>query len=208
MQLTSDSFANNEPMPDRTGFGIPDAENHMTLGQNLSPHLRWTGVPAEAKSLVLLCNDPDVPTDTANAGVEGTVIPADMPRRDFCHWIMVDIAAEDGEIAEGACSTEVTLHGKKNPSGPAGTRQGINDFTTFTAGNPDMEGEYFGWDGACPPWNDERVHAYDFILFATDLEKCPVEDGFTWSDVEKAIEGHILAEAKIVGTYTLNPALR
>jgi len=195
-------------MPDSTGFGVPDPDNHMTLGQNRNPHLHWSNIPAAAKTLVLLCNDPDVPTIKDNINQQGKVIPADMPRTDFCHWIMVDISAADGEIAEGACSSEVTAGGKRNPAGPAGSRQGINDFTRFMAGNPDMSGEYYGWDGACPPWNDELIHKYDFILYATDLEKCPVEGAFSAADVAAAISGHVLAEARICGTYTLNPALR
>lgn len=208
MKLTSTSFADNHPMPDSTGFGIPDAEEHMILGNNLSPQLSWSNVPADAKTLVLLCNDPDVPEIKDNINQEGKVISTDMPRTNFCHWIMVDIAATDNEIAEGACSKEVTIGGKKNPPGPEGSRQGLNDFTKFTASNPDMKGDYYGWDGACPPWNDELVHKYEFIIYATDLDSCPVEGAFTAADVSAAIEGHILAEAHLCGTYTLNPALR
>ena len=208
MKLHSESFAHNDPMPDRTGFGIPHPESHMTLGQNLNPHLIWRELPPGSKTLVLLCNDPHVPSVKDNINKEGKVIPADTPRTNFCHWIMVDIAATDGEIAEGACSTKVTVGGKRNPSGPAGSLQGVNDFTRFMAGNPDMKGEYFGWDGACPPWNDELVHKYDFILYATDLEHCPVKGAFSAADVAAAISGHVLAEARLCGTYTLNPALR
>ena len=208
MELQSNSFTNNEPMPDSTGFGVPDPDKHMKLGQNLNPHLQWSNLPANAKTLVLLCNDPDVPTIKDNINQEGKIIPADMPRTNFCHWIMVDIPATNGEIAEGAYSTEVTPGGKRNPAGPAGSRQGVNDFTRFMASNPDMKGDYYGWDGACPPWNDELIHKYDFILYATNLERCPVEGAFTASDVAAAISGHVLAEARICGTYTLNPALR
>ncbi len=208
MKLHSDTFADNSPMPDRTGFGIPDAENHMKLGENLNPHLQWSDVPADAKSLVLLCNDPDVPTIKDDINQEGKSLAADMPRTNLCHWIMVDIPATAGEIKEGECSQEVTPGGKQNPPGPAGSRQGINGYTQFMAGNPDMAGDYYGWDGACPPWNDERVHKYDFILYATDLESCPVDGAFTAADVAAAISGHVLAEARISGTYTLNPKLR
>jgi Raf kinase inhibitor-like YbhB/YbcL family protein len=208
MKLTSDSFEDNHPMPDRTGFGIPHPDENMTLGNNLNPHLHWANIPKDAKSLVLICNDPDVPTRRDHINQEGKTIPADMPRTNFCHWIMVDIAASDGEIAEGECSSGVTIGGKKNPQGPAGSRQGLNDFTSFTAGNPKMKGDYYGWDGACPPWNDERVHKYEFIIYAIDLDSCPVKDAFTAANVTAAINGHILAEAKLMGTYTLNAALR
>ena len=71
----------------------------------------------------------------------------------------------------------------------------------------DMEGDYLGYDGPCPPWNDSIIHHYHFVLYATDLERCPVEGAFTGSEVEAALAGHVLAEARVVGTYALNPAL-
>ncbi len=117
MKLYSESFAHNHPMPDRTGFGIPHPESHMTLGQNLNPHLIWRELPSGSKTLVLLCNDPGVPSVKDNINKEGKIIPADMPRTNFCHWIMVDIAATDGEIAEGACSTTSHCRRQTQPTG-------------------------------------------------------------------------------------------
>jgi phosphatidylethanolamine-binding protein (PEBP) family uncharacterized protein len=46
-----------------------------------------------------------------------------------------------------------------------------------------------------------------FTLYALDIERVPLEGRFTGPDVLKAIEGHVLASAKITGTYTLNPRL-
>jgi phosphatidylethanolamine-binding protein (PEBP) family uncharacterized protein len=120
----------------------------------------------------------------------------------------VDIAPLDSSIAAGSCSDGVTTRGKKTPPGPENTRQGINDYTGFMAGDADMGGEYFGYDGPCPPWNDERLHHYHFILYATDLVTCPVQEAFTATDVKRAIDSHILAEARLVGTYSLNPEVR
>jgi hypothetical protein len=97
--------------------------------------------------------------------------------------------------------------GRRNPPGPAGSRQGLNDYTLWFAGDADMDGKYYGYDGPCPPWNDERLHHYDFVLLATDLARCPVDGEFTGPDVRKALEGHVLAEAKLTGTYSLNPSL-
>ena len=71
-----------------------------------------------------------------------------------------------------------------------------------------MAGQYFGYDGPCPPWNDERLHHYHFVLYATDLARCPVEGAFTGQQVRTALAGHVLAEAKLTGTYSLNPAVR
>jgi Raf kinase inhibitor-like YbhB/YbcL family protein len=70
-----------------------------------------------------------------------------------------------------------------------------------------MSGDYYGYDGPCPPWNDSILHHYVFTLFALDIPRVPLEGKFTGPQVREAIRGHILDQAKIVGVYTLNPAL-
>jgi hypothetical protein len=207
VQVTSSSFDNDQTIPESYVFGIPDAESHMALGRNRNPGLAWTEIPEGTKSLVLMCIDPDAPSVADDVNQEGRTISASLPRVEFCHWIMTDIVPTEASIADGACSDGVTIGGKNAPNGPAGSRQGVNDYTGFLAGDVDMHGSYFGYDGPCPPWNDEIVHHYHFILYATDLERCPVQGAFTGSDVKRAIKRHVLAEARIVGTYTLNPDL-
>jgi len=118
-----------------------------------------------------------------------------------------DIPASCTEIAAGSCSDGVTPGGKREPGGPAGARQGLNDYGSWFAGDADMGGDYYGYDGPAPPWNDERVHRYHFQLYATDLERCPVDGDFTTAEVLAAIAGHVLGEASLTGTYTLNPAV-
>ena len=70
-----------------------------------------------------------------------------------------------------------------------------------------MRGDYYGYDGPCPPWNDEILHHYVFTVYALDIEKLPLSGKFGGPEVRAALQDHILAEAKITGTYTLNPAL-
>lgn len=207
MKLTSTSFADGGAIPARCAFGIPDPVKHMRFGSNHNPQLAWSGAPAGTRSLVLVCVDSDVPSSGENFNKEGATIAADLPRVDFIHWVMVDIPPATAAIGEGECSDGIIAGGKHTPSGPPGARQGINDYTGFMAGDPDMRGEYYGYDGPCPPWNDERVHHYHFVLYATDLDRCPVDGRFTAQDVEQALAGHVLAEARLTGTYTLNPDL-
>jgi hypothetical protein len=207
MKLTSTSFRHDERIPGRCAFGIPDATEHMKLGQNRNPQLAWSDIPKGARSLVLLCIDVDVPSSLDDFNKKGRVIAADLPRVEFSHWVMVDIPPRDGGVAEGECSDGITARGKKNPKGPPGSRQGINDYTGFMASDPDMAGDYYGYEGPCSPWNDERIHHYHFTLYATDLGRCPVEGRFTAADVRRAIAGHVLAEARLTGTYTLNQKL-
>ena len=65
-------------------------------------------------------------------------MPADLPRVEFVHWLMANIPAECGELGAGACSDEVTPRGKREPVGPPGSVQGVNDFTGWFAGDADM----------------------------------------------------------------------
>ncbi|THA29235.1 phospholipid-binding protein, partial [Streptomyces sp. A1136] len=84
---------------------------------------------------------------------------------------------------------------------------GLNDYTSWFAGDGDMSGDYFGYDGPCPPWNDAIAHRYIFTLYAIDQEQLTVTGKFTGTDVHNALQGHVLAQAAITGTYTLNPDL-
>lgn len=207
MKLSSQSFADNTPIPGEFAFCIPAEEGHVCLGKNLNPHLAWSDVPAGTRSFVLICHDPDVPSKGDDVNQEGRSVPASLPRVDFFHWVLVDVPADTREIAAGSFSSEVTPTGKPGPDAPLGTRQGINDYTAWFAGDASMAGDYHGYDGPCPPWNDERLHHYVFTLYALDVARCPVDGRFGGADVRSAIAGHVLAEAKLTGTYSLNPAV-
>ena len=102
----------------------------------------------------------------------------------------------------------VTARGKPGPQAPRGARQGINNYTDWFAGDKDMAGNYFGYDGPCPPWNDELPHRYVFTLYALDVPRLDVGGVFGGADVRAAMQGHILAQASIAGRYTLNPAVK
>ena len=62
MQLEIDGIQQNQPIPARLAFGVPDAENHVMLGANRNPAVAWSGLPDGTRSLVLICVDVDVPT--------------------------------------------------------------------------------------------------------------------------------------------------
>lgn len=208
MQLISDSFAAGARIPDEFVFGVHDPQAQVRLSANRNPHLRWTNLPAGTRSLVLICVDRDVPTKPDDVNKAGRFVPASLPRTDFYHWVMVDIPPTVLEIAAGACSQGITVRGKTQPPGPVGTRQGVNDYTGWFAGDQDMAGVYLGYDGPCPPWNDMLEHRYFFNVYALDLTRCPVEGQFTATQVLAAIEGHMLAEASLMGRYAINPAVR
>ena len=200
MQIHSDSFAHGQPIPAAFAAGTPDG-----FGGNRNPHLAWDVVPSGTRSFALLCLDPDAPTDPSLAGKAGVEIPVDHPRGSFVHWVIVDLPASLREIAEGSVSEGVSPGGKRNPRGPEGSRQGLNDYTGWFADDADLAGDWAGYDGPYPPPNDLRTHRYFFRLFALDVESLALPAKFTAADALRAMQGHVLAEASTWGSYALHP---
>ena len=99
MQLTSTAFTNGAPIPAR----------YTCEGKDLSPPLRWSGVPAGAKSLALIADDPDAPVGT------------------WVHWVLYDLPPSLAELSEDVPKTQ-TIAG--------GARQGLNDFRRPGYGGP------------------------------------------------------------------------
>jgi hypothetical protein len=207
MQLTSNSFADGERIPGDFAFCTPDPAHHVCLGKNLNPQLTWTDAPAGTRSFVLICHDPDVPSQGDDVNQEGRTVPAALPRIDFFHWVLIDLPASVTAIPAGEFSHGVTPRGKPGPQAAHGSRQGVNNYTDWFAGDHDMSGDYYGYDGPCPPWNDEIVHRYVFTVYAVDIERLPLEGRYGGPAVRAALPDHVLAQASLTGTYTLNPAL-
>ena len=215
MRIWSESFTDGAEIPAANAFAVSDPDTHVKLSSNRNPHIAWDDVPAGTQSLVLICHDPDVPSEGSDVNKEGRSVPASLPRVDFFHWTLVDIPVCLKSLAEGMFSDMVTPHGKPGPLVPFtiknGTehqlRHGVNDYTGWFASDPDMAGEFYGYDGPCPPWNDERVHTYIFTLYALDIPRLPLDGRFTGQEARMAIQGHILDETRIFGVYSLNPEL-
>lgn len=207
MKLTTTSFTDNGVIPGEFAFAVMDPGNHVALSGNRNPQLAWSDVPTGTQSFVLICHDPDVPSRGDDVNQEGREVPASLPRVDFFHWLLLDIPAATREIAAGSHSDGVTARGKSGPAAPQGMVHGVNDYTGWFAGDGQMGGDYFGYDGPCPPWNDSLLHHYLFTLYALDIAALPKGQTMNGQAVRAAIAGHVLAEASITGTYTLNPKL-
>ncbi|KQV88600.1 phospholipid-binding protein [Massilia sp. Root351] len=216
MKLWSDSFKNGGRIPAEFAFAEPDPLGRLRLAANRNPHLAWSEVPNGTESLLLLCIDGDAPASAAKVNQEGQTLDAADERADFYHWALADIPPALACIAAGQLADGVVPKGKPGPDTALavldGTqhplRQGINDYTGWFAGDPGMAGDYFGYDGPCPPWNDLRVHHYVFRLYALDVPRLPVDGRFTCVQAYQAMRGHILDEAQIIGAYSLNPQAR
>ncbi len=204
MKLEIPSFAKDAFIPEEYAFCIPATKDHVQSGKNRNPHLKWSNVPAEAKSLAIICVDPNVPSVGDNVNKEGVTVSKDLSRVDFYHWVLVDMPTSLHEIKAGQDANGVTPHGKKPGATDYGVR-GINDYTHWFAGDKKMDGQYGGYDGPCPPWNDEVLHHYHFKLFALDVKTLGLQGNFDGKAAVAAMKGHILAESEWVGTYSLNP---
>lgn len=209
MRISSNDFADGRPIPAVCAFGQPGPGGEAcVLAANRNPHLAWRGAPAGTRSFVLSCIDVDVPSRGDDVNQAGRTVPASLPRVEFVHWLMADLPADCIELAQGACADGVVARGKRTPPGPAGSVQGRNDYTGWFAGDAEMSGDYLGYDGPCPPWNDSIVHRYRFTVHALDVARLDLVAGFDLAQLRAAIAGHELAQATLTGTYTLNPALR
>ena len=208
MKLTSSGFQHLAKIPAEFAFCAPDPQSRVKLSANRNPALDWSGAPAGTLSFALICHDYDVPSRGDDVNQAGRTIPVTLPRVDFYHWALIDLPAAVTSIKAGEFSDGVTPRGKAGPDGPRGTRQGVNDYTQWFASDKEMAGNYFGYDGPCPPWNDSIAHHYVFTLYALDFERCPLTGIFRGGDVITAIRGHVLAQTVLTGVYSLNPEVR
>lgn len=207
MRLTSKAFKDMQPIPEAHAFCAIDQATHVKLSANRNPDLQWTDLPTGTKSLVLICHDPDVPSRPDDVNQEGRTVARTLPRVDFFHWVLIDLPADTESIAVGEFCEGVVAHGKP-PVTSRGAREGINDYTGWFAGDNDMAGSYYGYDGPCPPWNDELPHRYVFTLYALDIARLEVEGAFRGDEVRDAMADHVLGQATLTGRYTLNPTVK
>jgi Raf kinase inhibitor-like YbhB/YbcL family protein len=208
MKLLSSSFVDGARIPVQFAAGKPHAQTTVTFSDNLNPHFEWSEVPQGTQSFSLTCHDPDVPSKGDDVNQTDREVPADLPRVDFFHWVMVDLPASLREIKQGEFSSAFTPRGKAGPATLHGARHCTNDYTGWFAGDANMAGHYFGYDGPFPPYNDSILHHYVFTLFALSVPRLNVEGAFTGAQVRAAMQGQVLASAAITGSYTLNLRLK
>ncbi len=196
LTVTVDSLRPGGVILGAYAYCVPAKVGHSTGGPNRSPAISWSKGPAGTASYAIITVDTDVPTVFDSANKEGQVIPATLKRRDFYHWVLVDIPATVTGLPVAADSTRRIAEGKPVGPTPNGLR-GANDF-----GRP---GSHGGYDGPCPPWNDAIVHHYHFQVYALNVAHLGLSGGFSGLDAMKAIRGHVLAMGEVVGLYTQNP---
>ena len=148
IKLTSAAFNDDQPMP----------RAYTCDGINISPPLEWNGVPKTAKTVAIVCDDPDAPGGT------------------WVHWVVYNLPADNIGLVENLPATENLK---------AGGFQGQSDFGKI------------GYGGPCPP---SGTHHYFFRIYALDGE-LPLKAGATKAELMKAMEGHVLLQGQLIGTY-------
>jgi hypothetical protein len=199
-----DSIKKGGLIPTQYAFCVPAKQGHSGPGHDISPHISWSKGPAGTKSYAIIVYDSDVPSVRDNMNKEGVMVAASTPRMDFYHWVLVDIPATVTSLKMGEDSDQRVVHGKPQNGAKVGLR-GLNDYSKFTKGNPNLAGDYYGYDGPCPPWNDEIAHHYHFAVFALSVPTLGLSGGFTGQEARTAMEGKVLAKGELMGLYAQNP---
>jgi Raf kinase inhibitor-like YbhB/YbcL family protein len=205
LKVSVDSFKNGKTIPNKYAFCVPAAQGHTTGGPNISPSISWSKGPRGTKSYAIILHDTDAPAEQREKmNKEGMTLTSAVPRKTFFHWVLVDIPASVTSLKEGSESNARVPHGKPATPAAAGVR-GLNDYTKVMAANDAMKGQYFGYDGPCPPWNDENVHHYHFTVYALSVASLNLPKDFDGPAAIEAIKGKVLAQGEVLGLYTQNP---
>lgn len=200
LEVKSSAFDNGKPIPAKYAYCRPDGKGRSKDSDNVNPGISWSGAPEGTKSFALINVDPDVPAKFDIANQPDKTIPKDYPRQDFYHWVLIDIPAAMTGIEEGRDSQKAIKGGKPIGKLTYGMT-GPNDYARAYGGS------YGGYDGPCPPWNDERLHHYHFVVYALDIPSLDFSAPPTGPQAMAAMKGHILAQGEVVGTYTQFPGL-
>ena len=143
LDVSSSAFSEGQSIP----------KKYTCDGQNVSPPIKWSAALANAKSIAIICEDPDAPSGP------------------FTHWVLYDLPATTKELAEGSSG---------------GGKEGVNGFGKK------------GYGGPCPP--PGGAHRYYFRVYALGTASLG-EAGRSKEDVTAAMQGHILAQGQLMGTY-------
>jgi hypothetical protein len=207
LNVQVDSLVNGGSVAPQYTFCVPAATGHVTRGPDKNPRISWSAGPAGTQSYAVIVTDTDGPSVRSDMNQEGKTVAADLPRLTSYHWVLVDIPANVTEIPEGADADGAVPHGKPQTPAKFGVR-GVNVFTNVFAANPQMNGNYFGYDGPCPPWNDGLAHRYHFRVYALNVPSLNLSGPFDGNAAISAMFGHILAVGEVNGSYSLNPAVK
>jgi Raf kinase inhibitor-like YbhB/YbcL family protein len=146
-------------------------KRHSGEGQDLSPHLAWSGAPEGTQSFALICDDPDAPSPKRPSGTP------------WVHWVIYNIPATASELPEG-------IPRVAEPKEVPGARQGLNSW----------DRDNVGYRGPMPP-PGSGAHRYFFKVYALDIQLSLEPRRARKDALLKAMQGHVLAEGQLMGKY-------
>lgn len=199
LNVTSKSIEHGKPIPKKFAYCMPDGKGKSTSAENISPELSWSGAPKEAKSFAIVVVDPDVPAKFDDANKDGKTIAEDFPRKNFYHWVVINIPANVSSFSEGE-GKEVIMNSFPNKPPFSYKNGGIPLINDFSGGK--NAPEFAGYDGPCPPWNDARLHHYRFTVYALSQEKLEIDKNATLANIVSTIQHKSIGKGEIVGTYS------
>jgi Raf kinase inhibitor-like YbhB/YbcL family protein len=206
LKVRVDSIKAGKMIPAKYAFCQASGPNQAGPAPNISPSISWSRGPKGTKSYAVTVTDTDSPKENRDKmNKEGMTLPKSTARQTFYHWVVVDIPAKMRSLKEGSGSSTRTLHGKPASAAQAGV-PGLNMYTVAFAANDAMKGKYFGYDGPCPPWNDENVHHYHFSVYALSVASLGLPAEFDGPAAMAAMKDKILAHGTFNANYTTNPA--
>jgi hypothetical protein len=153
MELVSSAFDADGRIP----------TDHTCDGEDVSPPLKWDGVPEGVESFALIMDDPDAPPGT------------------WVHWVLYGLPADARSLEAHLPKTEILETGATQ-----GACWGVSSYSRV------------GYYGPCPP--PGGPHRYFFRLFALDTT-LDLPAGQTKDELLRAMEGHVLARAELIGRY-------
>ena len=188
LTLHSTAFKNDGFIPDKYAACVADGRGGKRYQHAVSPPLQWPGAPKITQAYVLLMADHSIPK---LAETTGKTIPKTVPRETGYHWVLINIPVKYHHLPAGVGTSDIGQ-----------MQYGIEGINYFSRIGHAIVG---GYGGPCPPLNDAVIHQYVFTLYAIDEPDLSLSanGGFTGRDVIKALRGHVLATAVLVGKYSV-----
>lgn len=194
LKVSVQSHRSGERIPDAFALCTPTPDGKSEKVKTpLRPTIAWSHVPAGTASIAVFMMDPDVPADFSDANQDGKTVKQEAARQPFFHYGSVDVPA-----------SARTLQGAKSSRTPSYGHELLNDLGANGYIAPKS-----AYGGPCPPWNDERIHNYHFMVLALNNTQPAHVKGETAKEAFNRLMGSdaVLVHGTVVGTFSLNPAL-
>ena len=165
MKLVTTAFADRGAIPPSSRSASRIRKRTSTLSDNRNPDFAWSGAAVGDAVVRVLCASIRTCRRAATTSTrKAAPCRRRLPRVDFSHWVLVDLRRRRVADRARRISLERRDDARQARAGGAARARARASTTTPAGSQPtrDMAGDYYGYDGPCPPWNDEIPHRYVF----------------------------------------------